>query len=73
MPKPDQPGRELGDMYVLAARIDPANGSQRARVFRNQGYAHRRSRPLGIGAQQVPGSSAPKPGAVRTRQVAMEA
>jgi hypothetical protein len=32
-------------VYVLAARINPANGCQRARVFRNQGYAHCKSHP----------------------------
>lgn len=51
MPEPDQPGRELGDMYVLTTGVDATNGSQRARVFRNQGYPHLQVPSSGVGPQ----------------------
>ena len=60
MPEPDQPGRELGDMYVLTTGVDATNGSQRARVFRNQGYPHCTSHLSVLVLRQVPGSSLTK-------------
>ena len=49
--EPNQPGRELRDMYVLAAGVDATNGGQWARVFRNQGYAHVTSQPFCCGPE----------------------
>jgi hypothetical protein len=37
---PDEARRQLGNVDVLAARVDATNGGQRAGVFRNQGYPH---------------------------------
>jgi hypothetical protein len=40
VPVPDEARRQLGNVDVLAARVDATNGGQRAGVFRNQGYPH---------------------------------
>ena len=50
-------------MYVLAASVDPANGSQWARVFRNQGYAHGQSHPS-ASVLRYPALHRPNPGCV---------